>query len=122
MTKLQTIDAIMEGREPGSVKVRDPKWDYDYFIPYFRDVGGTWHGLQAEGYPAMWPGNCAEYELVRPVTAYYQWLMRDRRYGSYRVSFDFYKSRDEAAKCIDTEFWQAVRRLDYTRTEIEEGE
>jgi hypothetical protein len=38
------------------------------------------------------------------------------------VTFDFYKSRDEAAKCIDTEFWQAVRRLDYTRVEIEEGE
>ena len=50
---MATIDELMEGKAPGSVKVTNVKpgdmWgDDEYFIPYFK-VSNTWYGKSSAG-------------------------------------------------------------------------
>ena len=121
-TKLQTIDEIMEGKAPGSVKIRNPEWPPDaLFIPYYRIASeNRWYGVDNVGVSCGFRGDTPGYEVVRPKTAYYQWLMRSREGERYRTSLAMFASEDEAVKCINNEYWEAVCRLDYSRTDTEE--
>lgn len=118
MSKLQTIDEIMEGREPGSVRVRQGHWHQDvWFAPHFRDHGGTWYGLSKDGYASDYPGNYSMFEIVRPTVAYYQWVVVQAEGFPYVPDF-MYSSEEELRK--DHTAVRMVRRLDHTRIEIEE--
>ena len=79
-TKLKTIDEIMEGKVPGSVKVRNPEWPPDaLFIPYYRIASeNRWYGADNVGVSCGFRGDTPGYEVVPHKTAHYQWLMRSR--------------------------------------------
>lgn len=48
--KLFTIDELMEGKAPGSVKIICPGWGPDeYFVPFYRDKTHDWCGLDDAG-------------------------------------------------------------------------
>lgn len=61
MTEYPTLTALMEGREPGSVKVRQPGWDDgDWFRPGARRIDHKWIGMDQAGQPAISPDETAD--------------------------------------------------------------
>lgn len=52
MTELKTIDELMEGKVPGSIKVSCFA-DERYFIPFFKD-DDVWRGLTQDGKYDAW--------------------------------------------------------------------
>lgn len=119
-TKLQTIDEIMEGREPGSVKVCRTGWNLDdNFSPYFRDEYGIWWGKWQSGNRGAIVGDTADYEIVRHKTAYYQWLVWQTGYLP-RVTTQMYPDETSVRRHYSAEVYSGIRRIDHTRVEIEE--
>lgn len=49
---MPTLDELMKDKVPGSVKVTTPRWTPNgFFVPYFKDSEGCWHGPDESGEP-----------------------------------------------------------------------
>lgn len=59
-----TIDELMEGKEPGSIRVCLPEWSEGrFFSPYFR-TKTDWHGLNENLTDDYWSAtNCIDWHL-----------------------------------------------------------
>lgn len=62
--KLYTIDELMEGKAPGSVKIARANWDRGtFFSPYYKDKYKRWTGPDEEGVTWHDEGTYREYKF-----------------------------------------------------------
>lgn len=56
MTEYKTLDEWFPDGKPDGRKFHNPAWGESmYFVPYFRTVKGTWHGLGENGESFEYP-------------------------------------------------------------------
>jgi hypothetical protein len=74
---MPSLDELMSGKVPGSVKVRKEKWPMkDWFIPYFR-VSGFWHGLSEDEKATAYEGGDNTWQIYtapKPKKTVYEWM------------------------------------------------
>lgn len=105
MTDPQTLDALMAGKVPGSVRVRRTTWTTsEWFTPYFMTKHLAWHGLDEHG-GGYADGTEAKDWLIIPKTRtvkLYGAVIRDCE-GGLHMSRDLYETLDEAKKSWHSE-------------------
>jgi hypothetical protein len=72
-----TLDEIMSGKVPGSVKVRKDTWDSKFwFIPYFK-VESVWYGLNQDDLHDRYNGSYDMWQIhiaPKPKKTVYEWM------------------------------------------------
>lgn len=119
--ELKTIDELMEGREPGSVKITCEEWNkIDWFIPHFVDSRGYWHGLDNYGV-------CLSFILGNPMwkiwtepkkkVKMWQWVFKHKERDEYIVQDTLFKNKEDASESY---YWKPIKRLDHTEITVDE--
>lgn len=123
--KLYTIDELMEGKAPGSVKiVRQHSLQHTaIFCPYFKTCEG-WHGVNEEGTQAIWRDNGWFWKLytepkkkkvLRPA------ILRFPITGRFQLSMALYESAEHALKSEDPDYFICLAPDSYAvEVEVEE--
>ncbi len=127
MSEYKSIDELMEGKAPGSVKVQFLNWPETlYFVPYFKDLEnkGRWHGQNyssvSSGRADWFEGDAGEWKLYeepkKPVVRWL-WAYRSGACTEWLEASSFY-TEDEAARCLGAK--SSKIKLDFSRTEFPE--
>lgn len=95
---MPTIDELMEGKAPGSIKV-SPKYRAGWFSPFFLDENKNWHGLNQNGRSEILPSylDCDLYQDPKPTIKVYewmyefagQWMIREKLMSEEDAALDF---------------------------------
>ncbi len=119
---MKTIDELMEGQEPGSIKIRRSYWVEDiYFIPFFKTKPGTWHGLDEDEYGFYYEGNNEGWILYIPPkrkVKMWQWLVEGTGTPPY-TTVEFYPDKQTAQ---DYYVSNILQKLEHTEIEVETDE
>jgi hypothetical protein len=96
---IKTLDQLMEGKAPGSVKLCSADWDSDrYWCPYFKDADGDWVGIDCDGFTthaAAYSTRYKIYTLPRKTVRMWPVVMRDKRHFVW-ISSRLFKSVTDA--------------------------
>lgn len=109
--KLYTIDELMEGKAPGSVRITS-RGDHAYyggwFQPFFKDERGLWVGLEENGRADTRYNGLMHYwklytepkkkKVLRPA------IIRINATGAYSLSYMLFESADVARRTLDDTF------------------
>ena len=123
---MATITQLMEGKVPGSVKVRKEGvlWGAGaYFVPYFCSNSGTWFGLRQDGYQSDSDDAPTDgwelYTEPKPkrMVPTYLWAVRDL-HGVHQTDY-YYSTASDLRKSHPSMTWYL--RLDSTMIEVEEN-
>jgi len=76
---MPSLDEIMSGKVPGSVKVKRPSWtNGEYFIPYlYSPRDGFWYGLDHEQRHDRWLDTIQDFDIYtapKPKKTVYEWM------------------------------------------------
>jgi hypothetical protein len=118
--EMKTIDELMEGQEPGSIKIRLNTWmSEQYFIPYFKaGRTGRWYGLDERGgrysYSRSSRPDWHIYEPPKTKVKMWQWLIKGSD-GTYYLSV-----HSQSVNIFDG--YTVIKRLDHTEIEVETEE
>lgn len=111
--ELATIDELMEGQEPGSIKVTAESWEPGkYFIPYYKDQNNCWWGPIEDGDSDWYRSRSKVWSIYTPPkkkVKMWQWLLKQE--AGYFISWH--------AESMDGGGFQAIKRLDHTEIEVE---
>jgi hypothetical protein len=121
---MATLDKLMEGKGPGEIKVRKSSYGEDgYFIPYFRSIYDTWHGLRDDETNDYYDANYDCWELYtepKPKVRRAQYLMQnliaDRRPFQ---TYEFFRDDAEAAAAFGS-LVMVIGRVVETEREFDE--
>jgi hypothetical protein len=118
---MATISELMEGKVPGSVKVRREGWDEGcYFVPHFL-ADSCWHGVNQAGNYDDFYFNWDDWTLYtepKRKTVMYLWAMCQLGYTIPFQTTDYYTTEEAVRDAFIDVVW--CQRLDYTRIEVEE--
>lgn len=120
---MATISQLMEGKVPGSVKVRLSVWTAgEFFTPYFYDsASGFWFGTSNAGNHEQWTDSTSAWTLYsepKRKVAMYLWAVKTDDEDGTHQSFSYYPSEDALREVNPSITW--CQRLDYTKIEVEE--
>jgi len=114
---MATISELMEGKEPGSIKIDyvhkaagDDGW---YFIPYFPDPEGSWHGKNDRGATIVTHDAAQTWRIyVEPVEkeVLYEWIYAPRG-GDWALSTELRTEAEAASDFTDYEYEKTGREF-----------
>ncbi len=116
---MATIDELMEGKVPGSVRVTHYGWDNNkYFTPYFKSQN-KWYGLSHLNTKDSWVDDSASWQLYTgPKKKVVRWLWAYKNLGIW-YCYEFY-SEEEAVKAAKENPERTMFKVELSRTEFEE--
>lgn len=119
---MATISQLMEGKVPGSVKVRRSGWYADeYFVPYFIDQEGDWRGTIEGGGATYMTDERDDWTLYtepKRKVAMYLWAIQHEEGGTVWQTSAYYATDAHLRK--ENPNASMIQRLDYTKIEVEE--
>lgn len=124
-----TIDELMEGKVPGSVKVQGCNWDaLDWCKPFYKTAGTAWRVLGSKNDEYLVVGGREEWRIyVEPKPKVKRWLWaqgskphdhEDEREIEWNTGAGFYT--EEEVKEVYRNFNYQLKRLDWSETEFDE--
>ena len=93
------ISELMEGKEPGSVKITCRGWGaYVYVRPFFKDNKGAWHCSDEYNISYRfedWSERFSLYQEPAKTKTVYEWMIKEDRGEIWYVS-DYLRTEEEA--------------------------
>ena len=118
---MATLNQLMEGRRPGEIKVcKLSLGGGSYFIPYFQNVYGRWHGLREDGTNEDYAANNNLWEIYtepKPKVKRAQYIINRSHHLPF-VSPILFKDEVEARKLYPDAV--TVERMSETEREFDE--
>ena len=115
---IKTIDELMEGQKPGTIKITRESWENGkYFVPYFKDDENFWWGLTTDGNTDWQSASTKRWVTYSPPkrkVKMWQWLVGSAEFCN--SSSGFYVSKKNAESATGS---NVIQRLDYTEIEVE---
>jgi len=72
-----TIDQLMEGKAPGSIKIACADLER-WFQPFYKNKAGTWFGLEGSGFSVSFSNDFQDWYIYtepKPTKVVYEWLL-----------------------------------------------
>ena len=116
---IKTIDELMEGQRPATIKITAAGWGGDqYFIPHFKDKEGYWWGLLQSGAASWYRSHYKVWTTYTPKkkVKMWQWLIKDAE--GYRPT-ESYHTAEDIEPLRESTILEVVQHLPHTEIEVE---
>lgn len=127
---MSTIDKLVAkySKVPGDIKITCEQWDwgsdgYGYFIPFYKDGGGIWNGLDQDkaSYTVDFEEeNWMLYLEPKKKIKLYKWVYYDED-GCWRNTEEYFESKEGVnERLVYKKLTHLIQRLDYTCIEVDD--